>query len=331
MKKIIDSIKSLAKNMPPTTIMEVCGGHTNVIVQYGIRNLLPENIRLVSGPGCPVCVTSQHDIDCVIELALNKVKIAAYGDVMRVPGTRMTLDDARGKGAIIKEIYSVTEVLEKDYVFFAIGFETTTPMTAYALSKGMSVYSSHKIMIPAMKALLSGDLKIDGFITPGHVSAILGSREWKLLNVPQVISGFKPEQVLTSIEKILQLISRRKKSVVNNYEEVVRPEGNRKAKKMMMEQLKLVDSDWRGIGNIPLSGLEVRKPKQNAKKQYNEILKKVNTKEFIGCRCGDVLKGLLEPEDCPLYKEACTPATPKGACMVSAEGACSITYKYGKI
>ena len=296
--------------------MEVCGGHTNTVVKYGIREILPPNIRLVSGPGCPVCVTSQHDIDSVIELALAGEKIATYGDMLRVPGSKMSLD--------------ATQALEcKQRIFFAIGFETTTPMTAYLLKRGVAVYSTHKTMMPAMRALIKGELKIDGFIGPGHVSTITGSRIWEELNKPQVISGFKPEQVLHGIYLLLEMIQKRGTGVINDYNEVVTREGNQKAKALINEGMKTADSEWRGLGVIKASGLEPRDDSLNAKIRYQDILEKVRPPKKTLCRCGEVLKGLIKPCDCPLFSRACTPEEPKGACMVSrTEGACAIAYKY---
>jgi hydrogenase expression/formation protein HypD len=227
MNEFIPKIREIAKDMPQTKIMEVCGGHTHTIMKYGIRELLPDNIKLVAGPGCPVCVTSQKDIDSIIELALNSVKVCTYGDMLHVPGTRMSLDDARSKGADVKMVLSATDALKhRDHVFFGIGFETTAPMTAYILKKGIKVYSTHKVMPPPMRFLAESDTALSGFIDPGHVSTIIGTRLWESLQMPQVISGFRPDQMIRAIYKLLKLIKENNDTVINDYDEVVRPEGN---------------------------------------------------------------------------------------------------------
>ena len=330
MREYLDKISSLARGMPETRIMEVCGGHTNTIVRYGIRGILPPNIKLVSGPGCPVCVTAQKDIDSIIELALNGEKITTYGDMLKVPGTKMSLDDARSNGADIKMVTTASQALKHpEHIFFGIGFETTTPMTAYLLKKGITVYSTHKTMMPAMKALATGELKVDGFIDPGHVSTILGSTAWQELDAPQVISGFRPDQILRAVMLLLEMIKKGERKAVNDYDEAVKEEGNTKAKALISETMKPADSEWRGLGMIPASGLEPKDDALNAKIKFEDILKKVKTSEKTACMCGQVLKGLIEPSQCPLFSKACTPDTPKGACMVSiGEGACAIAYRY---
>ncbi len=329
--KIAELNKQLKKSI---TIMEVCGGHTNTVMRYGIRDELPENINLVSGPGCPVCVTAQEDVDNVVELALQGIPIATYGDMLRVPGTKMSLDDARSQGADVTIIYSADEMLKpenKKRVFFAVGFETTTPMTAFLLSKGITVYSAHKIMIPPMKALLDDPkIKIDGFILPGHVSTVAGEELWKNLGVPGVISGFGEEQILHGVCLLTELIIINEKKIINDYKEVVFKEGNTKAKELVEKTMKLCDASWRGVGVIPQSGLEPKENKLNAKIKYKEILKNVKSKEYKECICGDILKGIKKPTDCKLFGKACTPENPKGACMVSEEGSCQIEWRYRK-
>jgi hydrogenase expression/formation protein HypD len=327
--ELIEEINELAKGMPVVRIMEVCGSHTNTIMRYGLREMLPKNIELISGPGCPVCVTSQKDIDSVIEMALQGVKIACHGDILRVPGTKMSLEDARSQGAKVKEVYSPLEV-KHDAVFFGIGFETTSPMTAYLLKKGIKVYSSHKLMIPAMQTLINGEMKIDGFIDPGHVSAIIGSNTWEQIEAAQVISGFAPEMVLRAITLLLEQIKHKTKKVINDYKEVVKPYGNGKALKLLKDQFKIVDAEWRGFGLIKYSGLEPKDDKLNARLIYADMLAHIESKEHYNCRCGDVVRGLIKPNECKLFNVICTPEDPKGACMVSAEGACSIYYRYKK-
>jgi len=335
-KQHIHHIRTIAKDIKRTiTIMEICGGHTNVIMKYGIREILPKNIRLISGPGCPVCVSSQHDIDCINELAYQGVPIATYGDMLKVPGSTYSLEDARSQGGKVFEIYSTTEVLKlrekyPDIVFFGVGFETTAPMTTFLLEQHVCVYSVHKLIPPALKILSEGDVKIDGFIDPGHVSTIIGVKSYRGIRIPQVISGFTAERILRAIRILVELIRDNKPIVINGYPEAVREEGNKNAQELLEKNFTVADSEWRGLGMLPLSGLEVKDNELNAKRKYKEILKKIPPPKKTACRCGDILKGLIEPSDCPLYKKICTPDTPQGACMVSAEGGCAISFRYGK-
>ncbi len=329
----LKKIEEIAKEFDnkTITIMEVCGGHTNIIMKYGIRDILPKNIRLISGPGCPVCVTSQKDIDNMIALATKGVPVASYGDMMHVPGTKLSLAKAKSLGADVKMIYSATEMLSdenKHRVFFAIGFETTTPMTAYLLSKGICIYSAHKIMPPPMRAITK-ETNVDGFIDPGHVSCIIGTKLWKELEVPQVICGFRKDQLIRAIYKLLVLIKEGRNEVINDYDEVVKDEGNLKARAMIRENMKLSSAQWRGIGTLENSGLEPKNEKLNAKIKYAHLLKDVKSFSNPACRCGEIIKGMCEPKDCKLFTKVCTPQSPVGACMVSeTEGACGIAYKY---
>ncbi|MGM5484633.1 MAG: hydrogenase formation protein HypD [Nanobdellota archaeon] len=334
-KEHLEEIRKTAKDLGNVTLMEICGGHTNVIMKYGIRDILPDNVNLISGPGCPVCVSSRHDIDCMIELAKEGVPVATYGDMMRVPGSEYSLEDISAETGRVFEVYSTTEVLKlkedyPDIVFFGIGFETTAPMTAFLLKKGVTVYSVHKIVPPALKILSSGDVKIDGFIDPGHVSTIIGSKAYEDIKAPQAIAGFTPERILRSISVLLKLISENKPVTINAYPESVSEKGNEKAKKMLAEHFEIVDSEWRGLGTLPGSGLEVKDPELNAKLKYKRIIDKVPEPKKTACRCGEVLKGQIEPTGCPLYRKVCTPESPHGACMVSEEGSCAISYRYGK-
>lgn len=330
MKEIIKDIQCQAATLGRVKLMEVCGGHTNTVIRYGIPDILPDNIRLVSGPGCPVCVTSQHEIDSMIGLAQSGIPIATYGDMLRVPGTGMSLEEAKAKGARIATIFSATEILRlpPEYVFFGIGFETTAPMSAAILQEGRVIYSAHKLIPPAMSALLSGELGIDGFICPGHVSTIIGERPYHSLNVPQVISGFSPDQVLRAISLLLLQLNKGSKEVINDYPEVVTYDGNLKAQSLMQEQFRTVDSEWRGLGIIPRSGLEPVDDDLNAKIIYQDLLAAIPPTHETGCRCGSVLKGIIEPRQCPHFRKSCTPETPKGACAVTSEGACNIAMRY---
>ena len=335
-KKHLDSIKKLSSEIKKNiTIMEICGGHTNIILKYGIREILPNNIRLISGPGCPVCVSSQYDIDCMIELAKQDIPIATYGDMLRVPGSQYNLEDIKADGGDIFEIYSTTEVMKlkekySDIVFFGIGFETTAPMTTHLLENNIFVYSVHKLVPPALELLSQGDVKIDGFIDPGHVSTIIGVKPYRSVKIPQVITGFTAERILRGIRFLVELIRDDNPIVINGYPEGVKEEGNVKAQKVLQKHFKISDSNWRGLGSLPKSGLEVKKSTLNAKLKYEDILKNVPIPKKTGCRCGEILKGLIEPIECPLYRKKCTPDNPQGACMVSEEGSCAISFRYGK-
>ncbi len=338
-QKIINEICELAKEFNEVKFMEVCGTHTQTVAKYGIRSVLPKNIKLISGPGCPVCVTAQDDIDAVIELALNGVKIATYGDMIRVPGSKMNLEHAIAKGADISVVYSVEDCFKikklkenlDNIVFFGVGFETTTPMSAAALKKGLTVYSVHKLIPPAMDALLSmGELKIDGFIDPGHVSAIIGVKPYRALKVPQVITGFLAVDVLASILMLLRQLKDGRCEVENEYTRIVHEEGNTKARDLVNEVFKVSESKWRGFGVIADSGLEVMDDELNAKIKYKEILDAMpEVKKDVGCACGEIIRGLKEPDECPLFGKVCTPENPRGPCMVSHEGSCSIFFRYG--
>ncbi len=332
----LEAIRNTARKIPgEITIMEVCGGHTNLIMDHGIKNVLPENLRLISGPGCPVCVTPQEDIDAMVDLAMEGVPVATYGDMLRVPGTRYSLEQARAMGALIYEVYSATQVLEKkrehpDIVFFGVGFETTSPMTAYLLKKGVMVASSHRLIPPAMMALLEGEVRVDGFINPGHVSTIIGTKPYENIPAPQVVAGFTPERFLRAVRILLEMIAKGDRRVVNAYPEAVRPEGNPIALREIRDEFVTEDALWRGLGVIPSSGLEVKNKKLDAKREYPDVFNKKRNTLSRGCRCGDVLRGVIEPPECPLYARACTPESPKGACMVSREGACNIYYHHGE-
>lgn len=337
---LLKKISLLAKKIQRrVAIMEVCGTHTQAILRFGIRKILPKNIELITGPGCPVCVTAQVDIDAAVNLARFGVPIATYGDVLRVPGYFGSLEKARSEGAKVFDVYSVEDALEikkkiPELVFFGIGFETTAPMTAVAIKKGLTVYSAHKLFFPAMEALLKiPNLKIDGFLCPGHVSVIIGSEIYKNLRVHQVIAGFEAEDILKSIYLLLDQIIKSEYRVDNEYARAVSLKGNLAAQKIISEVFEIGIGNWRGLGEIPNSGLEIKKKYQqfNAKIKYKNILDKVDfSKSHINktCRCADILLGSQKPKNCPLFGKVCTPENPQGPCMVSVEGACSIEYQY---
>jgi len=339
--KYLDKIKKLAKQIGKNIkLMEVCGTHTQVIAQYGIKAVLPENIKLISGPGCPVCVTSQKDIDGAVALAVSGIPIAAYGDVIRVRGSSMSLADAKEQVANVKAVYGIEEVfrLDKKTVFFGIGFETTTPMSASAIKRGMYLYSAHKSFVPAMQALLgSGEMEVDGLISPGHVATITGSDSFKCLkdkngrNIPQVITGFELEDVLIGIVMLLEQIAEGRAGTENEYKRVVLSEGNLKALKLINDVFALEDSQWRGLGMISNTGFKIREAfkDRDAKIVYSDILARVKCgqEEYSkGCLCGEVIKGNILPEKCPMFRKKCNPDNPQGPCMVSVEGSCNIAY-----
>ncbi|MGB6370029.1 MAG: hydrogenase formation protein HypD [Atribacterota bacterium] len=344
-QKILRQIKSISNKK--INLMEVCGTHTVAIFRNGIRKILPSNINLISGPGCPVCVTPVSYIDEIIALSRGEdFIITTFGDMMRVPGSTSTLEKEKTDGADIRIVYSTLDALNiaqdnssKEVVFMGVGFETTSPTIASAVLKSQnekinnfSILSVAKIMPPAMKALLEGkEVNIDGFICPGHVSAIIGSKPYNFITtqykVPCVICGFEPLDILQSIYMMVKQIEDGRAEVEIQYERAVKPEGNKIALDKIDEVFKVVDSNWRGIGNIPLSGLEIKDKYEqfNARKFAVEI---EETKESRGCRCGEVLRGVITPNECPLFREACTPENPQGACMVSTEGTCAAYYKY---
>lgn len=336
---ILKKIKEIAKDISrDINLMEVCGTHTQAISRHGIRNILPKNINLITGPGCPVCVTAQRDIDAIIKLAQSGVPVATYGDLLRVPGQFGSLDEARENGAKVFDVYSTQDALRlkeeySDLVFFGLGFETTTPMTAWAIKKGLTVYSTHKRFLPAMKALLSsGEIRIDGFIDPGHVSAIIGEDPYEELDAAQVITGFEEEDVLAGILMLLSQIKSNEKKVENQYTRVVKKDGNKEARKIIDEVFEVDDGNWRGFGAIPESGLKIKKKyeKLDARKKYKNILDKVDFSKSVdprGCKCGEVIRGIMSPKECPMFKKVCSPDNPVGPCMVSIEGACNNFYR----
>ncbi|MDZ4385232.1 MAG: hydrogenase formation protein HypD [Candidatus Moranbacteria bacterium] len=341
-KKILRSIHDKAGKIGrPLRLMELCGTHSQTIAQNGIKSLMPKNVKLVSGPGCPVCVTDQSDIDVMAGLALSGVPVAAYGDTLNVPGNLMSLEGARRKGADVSVVYDIAEAVamakgKPGLVFFGLGFETTTGMTAWAIKAGLIVYCAHKLFPPAMRALLADKkIKVDGFIDPGHVSAIIGTEAYRQFKIPQVVAGFSGEDVLRAIEMLLTQILEGRKEVENDYPRLVRKEGNLKARKLIAEVFETSDARWRGLGEIKGSGLKIRKKyqKQDAKFMYRDLIGKIK-KEIkpkpSACKCGLVLQGLIEPQGCPLFGRVCTPDKPQGACMVSVEGSCNVEYRYGK-
>lgn len=336
----------------PVKLMEVCGTHTVAIFRHGIRSLLPEGISLISGPGCPVCVTSMADVDAAVELALRPgVVLATFGDMMRVPGSEKSLYEARAGGGDVRVLYSPLDALdiagrerEKTVVFFATGFETTSPLVAATLRQAEErgagnfyVLAAHKLVPPALRALLAeGGARLDGLILPGHVSTIIGSRPYEFLaseyGVPSVITGFGARDILEGIMMLLGQIESGRPRVEIQYASVVREEGNPRALEAIYEFFEPAEAYWRGIGAIPGSGLALRE--KHRRRDARVALgpghgDEGGDRELRGCACGEVLRGMKTPTQCALFGRACTPQRPVGACMVSAEGSCAAYYKYG--
>jgi len=328
-------------------LMEVCGGHTMAIHRFGLHSLLPSNIQLISGPGCPVCVSGQHFIDTAMAYSkLPGVIITTYGDLIRVPGSYTSLEKERANGSNIRIVYSVLESLEiaknnleKKVVFLGIGFETTAPATAAAILQAKQeniinffVLSAHKVMPPVMKALVEEGVKIDGFIAPGHVSAITGTALFddlaSVCGLGVVVSGFEPVDMMQAILMLVIQIESGKQRVEVQYQRVVHPEGNKTAQRMLEEVFELRDDQWRGLGMIPKSGLKIREELKDFDAALQFDVEVPASTEPKGCICGQILRGLKTPVDCPLFGKKCTPSDPVGACMVSGEGTCATYYKY---
>lgn len=336
------------EKLPDVRFMEVCGTHTVSICRHGIRELLPPEITLTSGPGCPVCVTATEDIDTFIKAAeLDGSIITTFGDLLRVPGSKASLQDARAEGADIRTVYSSLDALdiarknpEREVIFLGVGFETTTPTVAAAIltaeQEGMqnfSVISSHKVMPPALEALLSDpEIKIDGLICPGHVSIMIGADAYEPFvsryRIPCVIAGFEPVDILKAVVMLTQQVKTGNPKVEIAYDRAVTKEGNSQAMAIMYRIFEPADALWRGLTVIPVSGLEIREEYDyfNARKRFN--LTVAEARDPAGCACGDVLKSIKTPPDCKLFGKACLPEHPVGPCMVSGEGACGAYYKY---
>jgi hydrogenase expression/formation protein HypD len=333
----------------PIRLMEVCGGHTMAVHRFGLKNLIPPNIQLLSGPGCPVCVSSHEFLDTAIALSRQPdVIITTYGDLIRVPASHASLEQERCKGADIRMVYSTMEALdlakrhpEKKIIFLGIGFETTAPLSAYAIKQAREekidnflLYSAHKLMPPALELLSDGPLHIDGFIAPGHVSSITGTGIYNFLaekyGKAVVVSGFEALDIMWTLQMLVQQVVSDEPKVENEYSRVVKPEGNVKALAVMNEVFQPANAVWRGLGTIPLSGLELRSEFANHDALNHFDVQIPASVKPAGCICGEILKGMKTPGDCPLFAKVCTPENPVGACMVSMEGSCAIHFKYIK-
>lgn len=346
---VIGRIKRLStKNI---RLMEFCGGHTVSIFRYGIRELLPSTIEMLSGPGCPVCVTSIADIDRAI--ALSRIPDAittTFGDMLRVPGSYSSLQCAKAEGADIRIVYSTMDALniakanpQRPVFFIGIGFETTAPTIAASILeaerlniKNYFILSLHKLCPPVIKALLdSGEVKLDGLICPGHVSAIIGSQPWEFIpasyGIGCVVSGFEPLDILLCVEMLVKQMEKDKASVEIAYRRGVKREGNTVALKMMNQVFEECTADWRGIGKIAGSGLRIRGNYKKFDAEQNFEIVTGLPREPHGCICGDILRGVKTPANCKLFRNVCSPDNPIGPCMVSSEGSCAAYYHYGGV
>ena len=349
-RKLSDEIAQLSAGQP-LKIMEVCGGHTHTIYKHGVEDVLPRNIDLIHGPGCPVCVLPMGRVDDAIAIAHTPgVIFTTFGDMMHVPGSHGSLLDAKAEGADVRFVYSPLDALklakqhpDRQVVFFAIGFETTAPSTAVTLLRAQaenitnfSIFCNHVTIIPAMKAILdSPDLRLDGFIGPGHVSMVIGMRPYTFVardhRKPVVIAGFEPLDIIQSIYMIVQQINEGRAEIENQYGRVVRPEGNVKGLEVMARTMELRPFfEWRGLGFITHSALKLRAEFAPWDAELRFAVPGLRVADPKACQCGEVLKGVIKPWECRVFGNACTPETPIGTCMVSPEGACAAYYNYGR-
>ena len=343
---LIDAIA--ATKTGPVKIMEVCGTHTVAIAKNGLRAVMPEWVTLLSGPGCPVCVTANADIDTAIELARRSgVIVTSFGDMMKVPGSYSSLAREKAEGRDVRIVYSPLDALtlaeknpDREVVFVAVGFETTAPLIAAAILRAkesglenFSVFCAHKTVPAALEALVNDpEVQINGFILPGHVSTIIGSHPYEFLaeqyHVPGVITGFEPVDVLQGVYMLLKQLEEGRSEIEIAYHRGVLPEGNQHARELVEQVFTEMDADWRGIGVIPGTGLKIRDEFQ----YYDAVVRLPVTlpepKEIKGCQCGDVLRGVILPFDCKLFGKGCTPEHPIGPCMVSSEGSCAAYFRY---
>ncbi len=345
-KSLIETIHN--KSRRSIRLMEVCGTHTVSIFKNGIRSVLPETISLLSGPGCPVCVTAQNEIDAFIELSrIDNVIIATFGDLMRVPGTTSSLQKEHANGRDIRIVYSCMDALDiakqnpdKQIVFLGVGFETTAPTIAASIYSAKQiginnyyVFSAHKLVPPALFTLLGNDeVKIDGFILPGHVSVIIGINAYipfeERFHIPCVIAGFESADILQAISMLVEQIESNIPRLENAYPRAVNANGNTKALSLMKEVFETEDASWRGIGTIPESGLKIRNDFSNHDARCIFDIGISDSSDPKGCACGEILTGIKTPPQCPLYKKTCTPMDPVGPCMVSSEGSCAAYFRY---
>jgi hydrogenase expression/formation protein HypD len=343
-KQVAQQIQDLAPKHQ-VKFCHVCGTHEWTISHYGLRALLPKSVDVIAGPGCPVCIVPAAEIDEAVQLALRSIVVTCYGDVLRVQGSELSLLDARARGGDVRVVYGVGDAVkmaeaerEKEFVFFAVGFETTAPSTAVEVlnrpPKNLSFLVSHRLIPPAMELLLGvGDLQIDGFIAPGHVSTIIGLKPYEVFpsayGMPVVVAGFEPLDVLFAISMLLNQLRRKESKLENEYVRAVSAEGNLKAQKLINSVLDVVDGNWRGLGRLPSSALRLKLEfeEYDARKKYALHVEKSRDLP-PGCLCHLVMIGKIKPDECPLFLRVCKPQSPKGACMVSMEGTCRIWARY---
>lgn len=354
---VLQQIKQLSRKLNntaenPLKIMEVCGGHTHSIFKYGLETILPDNIELVHGPGCPVCVMPRGRLDDAIALAeMPNVIFTTYGDAMRVPGTKESLLEAKADGADIRMVYSPLDALQiakenpqQEVIFFGLGFETTAPSTALTILqaerekiRNFSVFSNHVLVVPALQALLDNpELQLDGFIGPGHVSMVIGTDPYQFIcdryQKPIVVSGFEPLDILQSVWMLLQQIVSHRVEVENQYQRIVHSQGNPVAidavEKVFVPR---ENFEWRGLGEIPKSGFRLADAYSHFDAEVKFAVPNHQSQDHKACQCGKILQGILKPTDCKVFGTACTPSNPLGACMVSSEGACAAYYKYHRL
>ncbi len=338
--QVAKRICELAGNERNVKICHVCGTHEWTITHFGLRELLPSNVEVIAGPGCPVCIVPASEIDEAVELALRGVTTICFGDILRVPGSRRSLLDAKAEGADVRVVYSIGDAVKiakrisGETVFFAVGFETTAPSTAVeAVGKpprNLSLLVSHRLIPPAMEIMAEmRDLGLDGFIAPGHVSTVIGLEPYRVFpekyGMPTVVAGFEPLDVLIGIYMILKQLREGKPRLENEYTRAVRREGNAKAQQLMQKVFEVADGSWRGLGTIRFSKLTLSKEYSELDAHLRHGLK-VETGVDLqpGCRCHLVIVGRIRPNECSLFMKACTPRKPVGACMVSSEGTCRI-------
>lgn len=346
-RKLLANIE--ARSTRPARFMEFCGGHTHAIFRHGLRQMLPPTVALRSGPGCPVCVTADADIDRAIALAkLPGVILTTFGDMLKVPGSQGSLQTARAEGADVRIVYSTLDALqiardnpERPVVFLGIGFETTAPTVAASVLEASTtgidniyILSLHKLTPPATRAILdAGEVALDGVIGPGHVTTVIGSSAWEFLpreyGVPCAVAGFEPLDILEAVRELVEMTEAGQPAVVNSYSRSVLPDGNRTAQAVMHRVFEISDADWRGLGRVPASGLSLRSEWRQYDAECQFPMEIAPPRQHKGCRCGDVLRGTIEPAGCALFGQTCTPAYPIGPCMVSSEGACAAWYRYG--
>jgi hydrogenase expression/formation protein HypD len=343
----LDRLRAAAGSLGEVRFMEVCGTHTVNAFRSGLHSLMPSNIALLSGPGCPVCVTARGDIDQLIELALTPgVTLCTYGDMLRVTGRRGSLETARARGADVRIVYSALDAIRaavakprRQVVFAAVGFETTAPATAVAVLEArrrrlanFTVYASHKLIIPAMRALLNTRANLNGFLCPGHVAVIIGSNAFRPIvddyGMSCVIAGFEGAEIAAALARLCALAAEGRPALENLYPQAVSAAGNRRARELLHEVFEPATVHWRGLGELPDSGLVFRTRfcRFDAGPRFGLI--ESSNDEPAGCRCGDVITGRATPADCNLFGRACTPITPVGPCMVSSEGTCQAWFKY---